>query len=492
MPQNWWDIYPEVLPSPAARQFPLPGPGGVVPGSGMGLAAALGLGPDPLSGAPRLGQTSDGGFDPSFLSGAPMLGQFAGGPPDQAPPIGYAQPPLAGDQTGPLPDRRLAVQQAAAAIRDGADPRAVRARLNQVGTDNSGFDPFNLFSDLLPGAGQAPGSQDGMAAGTQGPSDGLDPGYFSGGVDLGQPPVSDAGGVPATGSDVSVGQFYGALSPDAIAQARLAATGGGGMSSSLPQSGPFSRPLADGGTDFSPHQPVQMANQGPLDKGNASPLFKSGMSTQHHTQGPQSQQNDPGINGYGYVPPPGDRNLLQRFLYAELSTSNNWQDMPAAAWTAINRVRPNGHWPPYRTRDTIGTSLIDVLNKRGRNGTPQYSWLPSGGVGAPGGSIRWQESAHPERLTGNARQAWLWAGYVADRVLGGAMGDPTGGATHFYNRSAGTPDTIRGFFREATGGPHPSLAYSPYRSPNGQNFFLRTIEDPLRPVPWHPNPPPRR
>ena len=178
MPQNWWDIYPEVLPSPAAGPYPLPGPGGIMPGPAMGLGAALGLGGDPLSGAPRLGQVPGGGFDPSFLSGAPMLGQFAGGSPDQAPPIGYPQPPLAGDQGDPLSDRRLAVQQAAAAIRDGADPRAVRARLNQVGTDNPGFDPTDLFSDLLPGGQQGPGVIN--------PLQGPQPDVFTGG----QPPFA--------------------------------------------------------------------------------------------------------------------------------------------------------------------------------------------------------------------------------------------------------------------------------------------------------------
>jgi len=132
----------------------------------------LGLRPDPLYGAPRLGQASVGGFDPSTLAGAPMLGQFPGSSPDQAPPIGSPQPPFAGDPAGPLSDRRLAVQQAAAAIRDGADPRAVRARLNQVGTGNPGFDPFDPFSDLLPGIGQAPG----MMNPPQGPQPDASPG----------------------------------------------------------------------------------------------------------------------------------------------------------------------------------------------------------------------------------------------------------------------------------------------------------------------------
>jgi muramidase (phage lysozyme) len=173
MPQNWWEAFPEISPSPAARPYPLPGPGGIMPGP------ALGLRPDPLCGAPRLGQASVGGFDPSSLAGAPMLGQFPGSSPDQALPIGSPQPPFAGGQAGPLSDRRLVVQQAAAAIRDGADPRAVRARLNQVGMDNPDFDPSDVFSDLLPGsdagAGQFTDNDPGVPASLGGPFSGLMP-----------------------------------------------------------------------------------------------------------------------------------------------------------------------------------------------------------------------------------------------------------------------------------------------------------------------------
>jgi hypothetical protein len=204
----------------------------------------------------------------------------------------------------------------------------------------------------------------------------------------------------------------------------------------------------------------------------------------------------PNVNGYGYVPAPNDVNLLARALYAEFSTVNNWRDMQAGAWTIVNRIRPSGRWPRYRTADTIGTSLFDVLNKRTRDGTPQYSFVPPGGIGAAGGSERWQESAHPQTLTGSAQQAWMLAVDTARRVLAGEASDPTGGATHFYNRSVGTPNTVRGFFRDATIGSRPTLTYSPYRSPTGQNFFLRTIEDPQRRVPWTPvhhlRVPPRR
>jgi hypothetical protein len=126
------------------------------------------------------------------------------------------------------------------------------------------------------------------------------------------------------------------------------------------------------------------------------------------------------VNGYGYAPAAGDLNLLARALYAEFSTVSNWRDMQAGAWSMLNRIRPNGRWPHYRTIDTIGTSLLDVLNKRTRDGTPQYSFVPQGGIGAPGGSERWQESAHPQTLTGSARQAWMWAMDTAKRVLGGS------------------------------------------------------------------------
>jgi muramidase (phage lysozyme) len=173
MPQNWWEKFPEVMPSPAAGPYPLPGPGAVMPGP------AMGLGPDVLSGAPLLGQDPVGPFDPSYFSGGPAAaGQFPGSSADQAMSFGYPQPPLAGDRAGALSDRKLAVQQAAAAIRDGADPRAVRARLNQLGMANPDVDPSDPYFDLLPGGQQGPG----MMNPTQGPQ----PDALS----AGQPPLA--------------------------------------------------------------------------------------------------------------------------------------------------------------------------------------------------------------------------------------------------------------------------------------------------------------
>ena len=171
MPQNWWDIYSRSAAFARGAAISLAGAGrdragprwargGVGAWAGPALwRAAPGAGP---------GRRLRSVISRRRADARPIPGSS----PDQAPPIGYPQPPLAGDQAGPLSDRRLAVQQAAAAIRDGADPRAVRARLNQVGTDNPGFDPLDPFSDLLPGGQQGPGMMN--------PPQGPQPDAFSG------------------------------------------------------------------------------------------------------------------------------------------------------------------------------------------------------------------------------------------------------------------------------------------------------------------------
>ncbi|MBV9883078.1 MAG: cell wall hydrolase [Sphingomonadaceae bacterium] len=384
MPQNWWELYPEVLPQPAVGSMPMPGP------------AFPNVPINPT------GEQS-GPVDSFYLSGYPTSNPTSG------------QRLFSSDGYVPNVDRDMAIHQAGAAIRRGADLNAIRARLNQIGVD-ADLEPPDHFSDLIP---------------------------------AGRPALQLEQG-PDSGSGI----------PENVTAFRN-----------------FKSPAGDKAYRPPMLEQAALINSAPR-RGDAQHGGRA------RSQSFAADQGSPGINGYGYVPPPSDANLLRRFLYAELSSSDNWRDMPAAAWTAINRIRPNGNWPRYRTMDTIGTSLTEVLNKRARNGTPQYSWLPSGGIGAPGGSLRWQESAHPERLTGNARQAWLWAGYVADRVLGGTMRDPTGGATYFHNRSVGVPPKVDGWFGRST-----TITPSPYRSPNGQNFFYRHVEDPLRPT---QSSPPRR
>jgi hypothetical protein len=339
-------------------------------------------------------------------------------------------PPLAGDDDGSAMDRRAAILHAADAVQRGADPDAVHARLIEMGQGEQ--DPPSPFSDLIPVDGRAREMTRNLSV------------EMLAGRATAQEGGSDEGSYP-----VASPQQYG----DSLQR----------------RSDPSMAPKE---ADAIPKY-VRSEARGANAIGHAVPHLVD--------QPPNPAASGAGLNGYGYVPQRGDESLLARFLFAEFSRSDNWRDMPAGAWSAINRIRPTGHWPRYRTTDTTGTSLLDVLNKRGRDGTLQYSWLPPGGVGAPGGSRQWQASANPEALSGSDRQAWMWAVDTARRVLGGIDADRTGGATYFHNRSQGVPPNVRGRFHNPT-----TIAPAPYLSPNAQNFFYRHLEDPLRPIPWRP------
>ena len=186
-----------------------------------------------------------------------------------------------------------------------------------------------------------------------------------------------------------------------------------------------------------------------------------------------------GLNRFGYIPGETDVNLLARALYSEFGQIGSWEDMRAGAWTIINRIRPAAGRPGHRARFELAANLPDVLSRRGPGGTPQYSFMPAGGVAAPGGSPGWRQSATPQRLTGNNRKAWELAVMTAQDVLGGSVPDPTGGATAFHNQSMGVPPDARGWFGRAL---DRTIALSPYSSPTGQNYFYRVLEDPLQPV----------
>ena len=99
----------------------------------------------------------------------------------------------------------------------------------------------------------------------------------------------------------------------------------------------------------------------------------------------------------------------------------------------------------------------------------QFSFMPR--ESAPRGDPQWQLSAHPERLTGPDRKAWDLSVRAARDVLTGAYPDPTGGASFYHHRTARQHRWWR------------SLRGSPYRSPNGENFFYQAPEEPARPLP---------
>lgn len=434
MAQNWWEMFPEIQPSPAARPRLLPGPGDAMARPAMGRPIES-FGTD---------QAPPGAFDPSYFSGGGRLD----GSQSQVTPSSSGQQPFSGDDGAPAMDRNAAIQHAASAIQRGADPEAVRARLNQMG--HTDLDPPSPFSDLIP--------------------------------------------------DDGTRQAGAAIPAYATERAR------NGMGLGGPQGLANGSPVAQASqVRFHPSVEANPRNGSPAEKSRALETYKSARDLKPPPPTSQSRRAVLGpprgadgrgrpvvnVNGYGFAPSAGDSNLLARALFAEFSTANNWQDMVAGAWSMLNRIRPNGHWPRYRTRDTIGTSLADVLTKRVGH-TPQYSFMSPGGIGAPGGSRQWQRSAHPDTLDGGDRQAWTLAMRIAQGVLSGNIPDPTGGATHFYNRLVDP-----GYFRAATSGPHPRLAQSPYRSPTGENFFFRTTEDRPRPVgyrggPLHLTVPPQR
>jgi hypothetical protein len=150
MPQNWWEMFPEIQPSPAARPRSLPGPGNFMSGPAMDPRPASlydPYGPD---------QAPPSAFDPAYFSGGELgADNIPGRQSDRVTPPFHGQPPLAGGDVEPAIDRDAAIRHAAVAIQRGADPQAVRSRLNQMGLDDAPLDRPSPFSDLVPGGRQA-------------------------------------------------------------------------------------------------------------------------------------------------------------------------------------------------------------------------------------------------------------------------------------------------------------------------------------------------
>lgn len=195
MPQNWWDKYPKIVPSPAA--LPLPGPGGIMPGAGMDIPP---LPPQVFGTIPP----SPGAFDPSSFAG----GGFAGDKLlDRAP----LKAPFAANEGGHPVGPTAAVQWAIDAIRNGADPKAVRARLQQIANSVS------LFPDSIPAG--ARGAMRGFSRPQQsGPMAGLG----SGDLDANSYP---AGHLQDRFGDLGSWSEAGMATPKGTAQKYVRATG---------------------------------------------------------------------------------------------------------------------------------------------------------------------------------------------------------------------------------------------------------------------------
>jgi hypothetical protein len=244
MPQNWWEAFPEVVPSPAARPRPLPGPGGVIPGPAMGGQPAF-----PYS-ASGLAQLPPNGFDPSFLSGGVALGNS------------FAQGPYFSPAGQPAINNDAAIGQGGAAVPAEA---AGRARMAQVGDGQTGLTASQRFY-------RYPSAEPGL-----GPEFG-----------------------PAIGTDYRNGPQ---------GQQDLLAIGArGDKDSALPdvKSGVSAKPNPP---DPLPHYP-----------GRVSAPHTGGARDQAQPRRSYLVPLSPppgGLNGWGYVPLPGDVQLLARAIYSE-------------------------------------------------------------------------------------------------------------------------------------------------------------------------------
>lgn len=132
-----------------------------------------------------------------------------------------------------------------------------------------------------------------------------------------------------------------------------------------------------------------------------------------------------GLNGHGYVPGPGDANLLARLIFAE--GAGTPQDMDALGWAAVNRVGDR----------EFGQTLDRVLHRRNAFEPVQAN------------SPLWRDSANPQRLTGPNAAAWQRAQDTALGILGGAISDPINGAPYFFAWAPynGHPETAPGDYR---------------------------------------------
>jgi len=124
------------------------------------------------------------------------------------------------------------------------------------------------------------------------------------------------------------------------------------------------------------------------------------------------------INPYGYIPEAGDAILLARLIYAEADSTTK-QAMTDVGWSIVNRIGNSGEG------FYSGSSSLSAVVYH------------SGGFQAvDDNKINWIEGGDPTSLTGANAVSYLQAQNVANGILNGAISDPTGGATFFYN---GTP-----------------------------------------------------
>jgi hypothetical protein len=161
-----------------------------------------------------------------------------------------------------------------------------------------------------------------------------------------------------------------------------------------------------------------------------------------------------GIGPHNYHPKPGDAALLARLIFSESAETPG--DYAAIGWAAANRVNTRYY----------GATLHDIIHQSGA-----FQCVTDNKASL------WVQSLAPNRFTGLNAQNWPKAVAAANGILGGAIPDPTDGATTFFSsdtyRSPADKDSAPGTFGRRIGR---TLSPSPYESsspgPNRQFFFV--------------------
>jgi hypothetical protein len=463
MPQNWWEMYPEVVPSPAARPRLLPGAGGAMPGPAIVPQAGLPYAAiDPFQAPPNA-------FDPSYFAGDASLG----GP--------SSQPLFSGDAGAPAIDRSTAIQHAAAAIQRGANPEAVFARLHAMG--NADLDPPSPFSDLIPDGGRAMtmAGASTMAMPAEAQPITRDQGDFEEAPDLAGIPQQYRGNLRGRSDPTLAPQKADGFSKYFQSKAGSQVSEPAGELGRRVPALLAGAPTIVAGSEPKPPRPRGLSNDmivssprtgGPRD---LVPPRRSFSVTTHNSGG--------GLNGYGYSPQNGDAQLLARAIYSESGIAP--EDMLAIGWSIVNRVGFRNN-----RRLSFGATLPDVVYQRVARGRHAYSFLDDGG------SAAWLRSANPANIPDPA--VWARAVAIANAILSRRASDPSGGAHYFFasptyvpgDRNNPPPSDFPAMLRDYHYAPTPYQSASTHRDPHGRlvrNYFFRENPEKL----WAPAPPRR-
>ena len=246
------------------------------------------------------------------------------------------------------------------------------------------------------------------------------------GVPPGWAPDGLMAGVPALNAAAGQGTLGAVMSPEQMADVDWGADGQpdlgplGGHTLQLRGDEPVPVPVPLGSTNGQnarndvPPWTVSGQDPGLVPPGSAP----AGTPTadQIDPSAPVAVTPDPGLNGHGYRPAPGDDKLLARILMAE--SADTPDAMADVGWAITNRV---GN-PDFRP------TLAGVINQPG-----QFQPVANGGSNYWNRTDPANDPDHGFVEGTPDAQSWAHAKDVAQGILNGTAPDQTNGATYFFS-----------------------------------------------------------